>query len=148
MSFPQGHLRPLFPWQQGHYANLLLQQQNNVSTGREPSSRSTNQTREVTADVQVPRFTDFSIPEQRAMINNNMVMPADSIALVESARNLYQSGNLFRKGIYFCVFNYSIVKDMDNRHTLSANMNFICTSFRNRKKRQSSGKLFFLFRGE
>lgn len=92
MSFPQGHLRPLFPWQQGHYANLLLQQQNNVSTGREPSSRSTNQTREVTADVQVPRFTDFSIPEQRAMINNNMVMPADSIALVESARNLYQSG--------------------------------------------------------
>ena len=108
MSFPQGHLRPLFPWQQDHYANLLLQQQNNVSTGREPSSRATNQTREVTADVSVPRFTDFSIPDQHGMMNNNMVMPTDSMALVDSVRNLYQTGNLFRNGSHLFLYTQSL----------------------------------------
>jgi len=37
---------------------------------------------------------------------------------------------------------------IDNMHTLSANIKFICTSFRKSKKREPLAGLFGLFRSE
>ena len=46
---------------------------------------------------------------------------------------------------FFCLTILGIIVFIDNIHTLSANIKFICTSFRNRKKTGPFGELFWLY---
>ena len=80
----------------------------------------------------------------------NKICPCHNIAeiLLKLTLNTNQSINVPIFGFKFLQSKNSSNMYVGNIHTVSANITFICTSFRNRKASEPLTNLSFLFRGE